>query len=526
MSTDVVSTDVASAELPLPDDLGLLKKMIAELGAMNAKLQVENAGLQQQLKSLLTRLYGPKSEKFDPNQPSLFTDLNEAKDAAPAQAPPPTPEPDDKPKRPGHGRGKANKNLRREKHVYELPETERTCPNCQVVCTKFGEETSEQLDYIPASVFVHEHIRTKYACPKCHDHVIVAQKPEAPIAKGLPGAGLLAQVATSKYADHLPLHRLERILRRQGALLSRSTMCDWMRRCADLLTPLYAVMVRRVLVSRVIHTDDTKVALQDPEQPGKTQPARLWTYLGDEAHPYNVFDFTVDWSRDGPRKFLQGFKGHLQADALSGYDTLCAELGIVHVGCWAHGRRHFHDAKDSDPVRAAEALARIGRLYAVEHEAAATIAKDKLTGAAAEQVRLSLRQEKAKPELTAICQWLKEQQPLALPKSPIGQAVQYSLNQWAALELYADTGFLAIDNNAAERALRHIAIGRKNWLFVGSEGGGRTAAVLFTMTSTCHRLRIDPFAYLRDVLNRLAGALVPADALDQLLPDRWQPPSA
>ena len=526
MSTDAPTTCVPD----LPDDPVLLKQINRELLAINAKQQTKIDSLQQQLEQLRRRLAGHKSEKLDPNQPLLFGEQSPTTVSDNAVSPPPAPTTAEQPpKRRGHGRKGLNPKLRRDRRVYVLDEPERRCP-CGGLCEKFGEEISEQLDYIPASLFVIEHVRTKYACPKCHDHVIVATKPEQPIAKGLPGAGLLAQVITCKYADHIPLNRFENICRRQGVELSRSTMCDWMKACAELLRPLYDMMVSVVLASRSMHTDDTRVPCQDPEQPGKTIAARMWAYLGDDEHPCNVFDFTTTWSRDGPRSFLTKenaeFQGILQADALSGYDTLCAELGIVRAGCWAHARRYFYDARDSAPALAAEALARIGRLYAIEKEIKQTLAERELTGAAADALRLTVRQEKAVPELTTLCQWLETQRAVVLPKSPMNQALQYALNHWESLLLYTQHGFLDIDNNAAERALRPIAVGRNNWLFVGSATGGQTAAILFSFTSTCRRLNLDPFAYLRDVLTCLSAGPLSKDELALLLPHHWTPPAS
>jgi transposase len=438
-----MSTDATTTAPELPDDPVLLKQINRELLNLVAQQQTKIDSLQQQLEQLRRRLLGHKSEKFDPNQLLLFDEVAATTPSDTTESPSP-PTASAQPKRRGHGRHGLNPKLRRERRVYVLNEEQRRCP-CGGLCAKFGEESSEQLDYVPASLFVIEHVRTKYACPQCHDHVMVAAKPEQPIAKGLPGPGLLAQVITCKYADHIPLNRFENICRRQGVELSRSTMCDWMKASADLLTPLYDLMVSLVLASRSVHTDDTRVPCQDPDQPGKTIAARLWAYLGDDAHPCNVFDFTTTWSRDGPRNFLTTkagkFQGILQAGALSGYDTLCAELGIVRAGCWAHARRHFFDARDSAPGLVAEALARIGRLYAIEKEIKVTLAEQELTGAAADARRLAVRQEKAVPELTAIGQWLEQQRGSALPKSPFGQAVQYALNHWAALVLYTQHGF-------------------------------------------------------------------------------------
>jgi transposase len=523
-----MSTDATTFGPDLPDDPALLKDMIGQLLAVNSQLQHKNDRLQHELEQLRRRLLGHKSEKLHPNQLLLFTEPAGAEPPDTTFPPPPAATTEPSAKRRGHGRNGLNPKLRRDRRVYVLDEEQRRCP-CGGLCTKFGEEVSEQLDYLPASLFVIEHVRTKYACPRCHDQVIVAAKPEQPIAKGLPGPGLLAQVITCKYADHIPLNRFENICRRQGVELSRSTLCDWMKASADLLRPLYDLMVSLVLASRSVHTDDTRVPCQDPDQPGKTIAARMWAYLGDDVHPCNVFDFTTTWSRDGPRKFLTEkggqFQGILQADALSGYDTLCAELGIVRAGCWAHARRHFYDARDSAPGPVAEALARIGRLYAIEKEIKATLTEQQRTAAGADALRVAVRQEKAVPELTTLWQWLQQQRAVVLPKSPFGYALQYALNHWEALLRYTQHGFLAIDNNAAERALRPIAVGRNNWLFVGSATGGQTAAGLFSFASTCRRLNLDPFAYLRDVLACLAAGPLSANELSLFLPHHWTPPS-
>ena len=239
----------------------------------------------------------------------------------------------------------------------------------------------------------------------------------------------------------------------------------------------------------------------------------MWVYLGDREHPYTVFDYTPNHSRDGPARFLAGYSGYLQADAYGGYDGIyLGSAGrIVEVACWAHARRKFFDVRSSDPERGHAAIAWIRRLYDIEDAAKAMSDED----------RAAHRQEQARPLLTAFGQWLQEQRLSALPKSPIGQATAYALSNWEALCRYTNAGFLAIDNNAAERAIRPIALGRKNWLHLGSDHGGHTAAVLFSFTATCRRHDLDPFAYLRDVFTRLPA--LANDRLDELLPDRWQP---
>jgi transposase len=344
--------------------------------------------------------------------------------------------------------------------------------------------------------------------------VIAAPKPAMPIAKGLPGPGLLAHLIVSKCVDHLPLHRLERVYQRQGLFLHRSTLCDWMAASAQLLRPLYDLMVSVVLQSRALHTDDTTVKLQELVT-HRLSTARLWVYLGDAAHPYNVFDFTVNRKRDGPQQFLASYQGYLHADAFSGYDGLylpdprTATARIIEVACNAHARRKFYEARGSDALRSHQALAYYRQLYELERQA-----KD-----FSDARRLQMRQDLSVPILGQFHAWLTAQRPEVLPKSPMGEAIGYALNNWEALRRYTEAGFLAIDNNASEREMKRIAIGRKNWLTIGSPRGGQTAAVLFSFTSTCQRLDVEPWAYLQDVLTRLPTT--PPRELGGLLPDCW-----
>jgi transposase len=520
-----------TADAPLPGEVAVLQHMMRELLATLRDTQHERDGLQQRLDLLLRKLYGPKAERLDPNQLLLFAEPLAAADttlppALPAEAVATEPA---KAQRPGHGRKPLPRHLRREPVTYTLPEAQRLCPCCGGVQQQFGADVSEQLDYQPASLFIREHIRCKYACPKCHDGVTSAAKPPQPIDKGVPGPGLLAQIAVSKYTDHLPLHRLERIFGRQGVDLARSTMCGWMRDLADLVRPVVDTMLSLVLRSRVVHTDATKMPFQDVTVPGKIGSGQMWLYLGDRDHPCNVFDFCNDHSGKRIRSVLDNYRGFLSADAHNVYDSLFHKPGqpIVEAGCWAHCRRYFYDARDNDPVRAHEVLARIRRLYAIEDEAKKLVATQKLTDTAADALILQWRQQQSRLEVTALCHWLKEQQPVVLPKSLIGQAIQYALNHWQALTRFLEYGFLAIDNNAAENALRAIALGRKNWLFAGNERGGRTAATLFSLTATCRRHNVDAFAYLRDVIERLSRDPRPdVDTLRSLVPDRWRPPGS
>jgi transposase len=501
--------------------------------------------LQHQLQQLLRRLFGRSSEKIDPNQMPLFeTLLNQLAPPTPAAEETPKSAPARKPSTNGHGRRKLPSDLPRQKLIHDLPEEQKPCPCCGKMRHVIGQEVSEQIDFVPAKLSVIEHVRLKYACPACEQNasergpqIVTAEKPLSPIEKGLAAPGLLAYVMVSKYGDHLPLHRLEHILARHGIAIARSTMCDWAAQCAALLRPLYQRMIEEVLQSKVMHTDDTPVDVLDREL-DRTRTGRFWVYLGDQTHPYTVFAYTPSRSRDGPQQFLKGWSGYLQADAFGGYDGIYAgEAGgrVTEVACWAHARRKFYDARNSDTAVATAALAYIRLLYDVEDEAKRQAEALRLASQPADTDGLpyatrraelirSLRQEKSVPRLAQFKAWLESQQASrgggVLPKSPMGQAITYALNQWDALCIYATDGDLSIDNNAAENALRRVALGRKNWLFCGSNNGGNTAAVLFSLIATCQRHGVDPFAHLRDVLTRLAAT--PIDQIDAFLSDRWR----
>jgi transposase len=383
------------------------------------------------------------------------------------------------------------------------------CRECSAELKQIGEEVSEQLEYVPASFFVHVHARIKYACPHCQGNVVSGSLPVQPIDKGLPGPGLLAHVLTSKYNDHLPLNRLEGIFQRHGVELSRSTMCDWIAGSTALLEPVVKVMKAELLASRKIHTDDTTVPVLDKNRES-TKTGRLWVYVGDAAHEHIVFDYTPDRSRDGPLHFLRGYKGYLQADAYAGYNAVYAGGEVIEVACWAHARRKFFDAMKSDAARSRIALAYIRELYEIEKRG-----RD-----LGEAERRDLRLAEAKPLLETFKTWLDAEAKKALPKSPVGEAISYTRAQWVALTRYLEDGLLEPDNNRAERALRRIAIGRKNWMFAGSDEGGRRAAIVYSLIASCAALKIDPYAYLRDVLKRLPTCST-AD-LHRLTPKAWK----
>lgn len=503
----------------LPSEVNVLQQIVLQLLQTVEDKDQLLARVQHQLAQLLRYRYGQKRERVDENQLFLFAaQIIAARQRASAVSEGPvtglssrtdSKERKEKPERRGHGRKPLPKSLERRRVVFDLEESQRKCQHCQTTMQKIGEDVSERLEFFPASLQVIEEVRPKYACAKgCG--VAAAQKPASPIEKGLPGPGLLAQVAVSKYGDHLPLNRMESIFQRHGVELSRKTMCDWMAACAELLSPVWERMKEIVLTSKAVQTDDTPVPVLDRELT-RTRTGRIWTYVGDRNGPYIVYDYTGNRSREGPEEFLRGYNGYLQADAYAAYDAMFKNprRSLTEVACWAHSRRYFFEAQTSDLCRATVMLAYIQLLYEVEREA---------RNATAEQ-RRELRQAKSRLILEDIKNYLQTEKPKVLPKSPMGEAIDYTLSNWEALLRYTEDGDLEIDNNSAERSLRPIVVGRNNWLFYGSDKGGRTGAVLSTLIASCKRLRIEPFAYLRDLFTRISAH--PHQRLDELLPDKW-----
>ncbi|HWA49607.1 MAG TPA: IS66 family transposase [Dongiaceae bacterium] len=512
-----------AAVLDLPDDPILLKQMIVQIKQEAAeRLDAMQQRHKAEIDAVLRRFYGPHSERFDPRQLLLFGMRVDSMpidvEAVEHEAGQPLAT-----RRVGnrhnHGRGLLPGHLERVVVEHDLPEAQKAGKVC------IGCEISEQLEFKPGGLFVLQHRRYKYAPADYQQsdtgaQIVIADKPPQPIEKGLAGPGLLAYVITSKLADHLPLYRLEKIFARQDVHVASSTMCAWMAASAQLVAPLYRLMIERVRQSQVIHTDDTRVPVQDEQVKGRCKSGRIWTYIGDRDHPYIVYEYTPDRTRAGPAAWLKEYKGYLQADAYGGYDGIYA-TGVSEVACWAHARRKFFDARETDSVRAAAMLAMTQDLYKVED-----LAKERIgavagcTGEQADGIRRELRQEKAVPVLAKIKAWLDEQQKLVLPRSPMAAAMQYTLNQWEALKRYCEAGFLDIDNNAAERAMKRVAIGRKNWLFAGNDAFGQHHAVLWSLIASAEAHGIDPQAYLRSVLAKIAQT--PISELEQFLPEVWK----
>jgi len=488
--------------------------MVLDLIAQLDRECTERNKIEVLLRELLDARRNRKSEQLSTDQLALFAAAWQARqvDAEPKDsddddpnANPGADEPASK-KRTG-GRQPLPRHLKRERIVHDLAEEEKHCSTCQQDLRPIGEESSERYEYIPAKLTVIEDICKKYACA-CT--VKTATKPSQPIEKSTAGASLLAQVIVAKTADHLPLHRQEKIFERHGVDISRKTMGGWLAQCADLLKPLYGSMKEVLFQSKVIGTDDTSVKVLDVKLPF-ARTGRIWPYSGDAAHPVILYDYTATRERAGPEEFLKGYRGYLQADAYGGYDAFFKDpaRGLIEVGCWAHARRYFHKALESDQPRMGPALLLIAQLYRVEKQARPLTAED----------RLGLRQLQSQPILEKLHNYLSEIQAEVLPKSPEGRAVRYTLKNWTALTRYCEDGDLQIDNNATERAIRGVAVGRNNWVFFGSDEGGKTAAVLRSFVASCQRVGVDPFVWLKDILSRIADH--PITRIGELLPHNW-----
>jgi transposase len=493
----------------------------AQLAEREAELATAHLLIEQykaQLHKLRRMQFGQSSEALDTQIEQLelqLEDLEEAEAARVAATPQP------RPARSPAVRKPLPAHLPREDVVYPTAEV---CPNCGGThLVKLGEDITEVLEKIPARLKVIRHVRPKVSCRTC-EMITQAPSPDLPIEKGRPGPGLLAHVVVSKYLDGLPLYRQSAILAREGVEIERATLADWVGHTAWWLTPLAAMIGAHVKTAPVIHTDDTPVPLLSPGL-GRTRTGRLWVYLVDERSwhgprpPAAWYRFSPDRKGERPRDHLAGFEGTIQADAYTGYGALTRESRapgrnaprIQHAACWAHARRKlFEEFERTKSPIAQEALRRIGELYAIEAQ---------ISGKDAEHRALS-RQEQARPLLTELKRYLQEQRRRLSAKTNLAKAINYALGRWDDLRLYTTDGRIGIDNNPAERALRGIAITRKNYLFLGSEAGGDRAAIIYTVLETAKLNGLDPEAYLANIIDRMAKGH-PATRLKELLPWNW-----
>ena len=390
--------------------------------------------------------------------------------------------------------------------------TRCACAQCGEPLTPIGEEITEKLDYIPGRFQVLRQIRPKLACRPCGT-VESPHLPASVIDKGRPTARLVAHVVTAKHCDHLPLYRQEQQYLRAGVALSRATLASWLGQAEHWLSVLAGACKETLLQGHILHADETPLPVLNPGS-GKTDRAYLWVYRSqaDVVHPVVVFDYARNRKGEHCQRFLGDWRGILQTDDYAGYDALYRTGRVIEAACWAHVRRHFYDVNEAAPSPVAqEALLRIAQLYAIE----AAIKDDP------PERRVQIRTEQSKPLLAAFRAWLETVLPQVAAKSAIAKAIRYALKRWEALLRYCDEGALSIDNNPVERALRGVAISRKNFLFVGNDAGGERAAAIYTLVETCKLNNVEPFAYFCDVLDKLPTW--PHKRLSELLPFNWKP---
>lgn len=492
----------------LDDDPRLLKACIVLLLDHVEKLR-------HRISDLNRANFGRKSERFiDPNQALLFQDLLEelmdkaekADQKARAEAPKESRAP-----RKGHGRRKLPETLPRLEDRVQIPEEDRTCPDCRTPMEKIGEEITEKLCKFQV-VFVRRTVREKYACPKCHDGVLTAEGPEEVLDRGMFDRSFLAGILVAKYKDHLPLYRQAEMYKRDGIDLPLSTLCDQVALGADLLAPIAGRIRQEVLENPWIQADETPVLSAIGKGKGKkSRKSYIWAFRSKEKVFYR---WSPSRSSQVPLEILKGYEGKLQVDDYAGYKPLFAKGKIVEVGCMAHARRKFEKALETSREYASLVLGLIRLLYQVEGKLPKGESEKEI------EERLRIRQAEAVPVLDKIKEWLESHKPLVLPKSPIGKAIGYMLGRWESLLEYTRDGRLEIDNNGVERSIRPYALGRKNWLQFGSEEGGRRSAILMTLMENCRAHGVDPQLYLWDALMRIGKC--PASKVQDLTPWGWK----
>lgn len=502
----------------LSEELKYSSEQNAALTELLKQREARISRLESQMNELLKRLYGRKSEKLDPKQLLLDNILLEAQQQVPdktIESQEEKPETETLVKEHTRSRRKRlelPEHLERIAQELDVGEKDKICSCCQQEMSRIGEDVTERLGYQPSQLKVNCYIRPKYACKNkacAGGEIKQVEALESPLGRCEAESSLLAHIIVEKFEHHNPLYRQQIRFERLGVGLNRMTMSGWMAKCAYLLKPLYQLMKERIISYDIVLNDDTPVEMLEPGN-GKTRKARLWCSVGGENLQYILYNFTRGRSRDGPEEFFEDYQGYLVADAYAGYDRMFKGKKIIHSGCWAHARRYFIKAQESMAREATEILVFIAQLYRIE--------KAHKHSSVAE--RLSARQKHSVKVLEKIKEKLYEQRKTALPRSAQGEAIDYTLRQWESLMRYTTDGRLPIDNNRVEQSIRPVALGRKNWLFVGSENGGHTAAVLMSFCATCRKLKINSWEYLQDVLERINDCKM--SQLENLLPDKWQ----
>ena len=487
-----MSADKDARPTAFPQDIAACHAMLAGVFQSLEEKDQRIDQLEKFVDALVRERFGRKSERYDPNQLALFTLASD--DDAPMAEPPPAEDADPSPpKRRGGGRRRLDENARREQRLHHLREDQKQCPKCGAVLTIAMVDGKLCWAYQPAEIFGVQHRLERGFCNCCPEHVVTADQPPSMIEKGAADASLLSHLTTSKQGDHLPLYRYEEISLRNGWWIPRSTQAGWLQQTAVTSVILYTWMASRILQGKLIGTDATGVAVLDPGA-GQVRKGTVWTYCGQqEVCPYLVYDYWPTGEGEAPRRFLQGYEGYLQADAASVFDQVYRQGTVLEVACGAHMRRYFYKARNSAPREAHRALAYFRQLYMLERE----------LSDAGDVERRAERRLRALPLLEEFKRWIDELAPTVVPKTELAAAVGYSVNQWEAFLRYCDQGWLLIDNTRSERALRPIAIGRSNWMFFGSDGGGHTGAILYSLVASCKANRVHPFHYLEDVYKRL-----------------------
>lgn len=471
-------------------------------------LRSENLFLKHELDKLKRMIFGSKSERFIPADPGQLTLDMELELQQPPEAEKEIisytrtkPKED---KKPGHARMPLPAHLLREEHIIE---PEEDVSNCK----KIGENITEILEYKPGKLFVKKYIRPKYARSD-EEGIITGELPTLPIPRGNAGPGLLTQLIISKYVDHLPFYRQVQQFKRQDVIIAESTINDWFRATCNLLDPLYEKMKERLLQTDYLMADETPIRVLTSQKKNASHKGYHWVYYSP-VEKIVCFDYQKGRSREGPLEFLKKFKGALQSDGYKAYDIFGEKQGIELLACMAHARRKFDEAKDNDLQRATIALEYIQQLYKTERKAR----QEDLSP----EARKQLRKNESMPVLLELEAWLKKELLKVLPKSAIGQAIAYTLNLWKRLEAYTEDGRYEIDNNLVENSIRPVALGRKNYLFAGSHEGAKRAAMIYSFLGTCKQNDVEPFAWLKDVIDRIPDHK--ANRLMELLPQNWKP---